>query len=89
MGVRARECLPGARITTIGGTPELPFPDGEFALILLLAVLTCIPDDTAQTVVITELVRLTSADGTVLISDLIQRPDPRSTARYAEGRPGP
>lgn len=86
MVMRARTSLPKARIIPLGHTPRLLSADGEFSLILLLAVLTCVPDDAAQSAMLTELVRVLAPGGGLVISDLIQRDDPESRARYAEGR---
>lgn len=83
---RAREALPKARIVPLGRTARSQFDDGQFSLAVLLAVLTCIPDDAAQSAVIAELVRVLAPGRVLIVSDLIQRDDPASVARYAEGR---
>jgi SAM-dependent methyltransferase len=84
--VRAREALPKARIVPLGRTPRLLFDDGQFWFVVLLSVLTCIPDDAAQSAVVAELTRVLAPGGILVVSDLIQRDDPASVARYAEGR---
>jgi SAM-dependent methyltransferase len=83
---RARQALPKARIVPLGRTPRLLFDDGRFSLVVLFAVLTCIPDDAAQSAVIAELARVLAPGGILVVSDLIQRDDPASAARYAAGR---
>ena len=61
-------------------TPE------SFDLILLLAVLTCIPDDREQMDLVSTLRGLLRPGGLLYISDMPLQTDERNLARYAEGQ---
>lgn len=59
-----------------------PFYDGSFDAVLLFAVLTCIPHDEDQRVLIDELVRVLKPGGILYISDLQLQDDQRNRERY-------
>lgn len=61
----------------------LAWADASFDAVLLLAVLTCIPDDAEQRQVIGELRRLLRPGGLLYISDMPLQADRRNLARYA------
>ncbi|WP_280634708.1 class I SAM-dependent methyltransferase [Streptomyces oryzae] len=65
---------------------ELPLPDwdGSYDAALLFAVLTCVPDDAAQSATLTELARLLRPDGVVYISEVPLQRDARNAARYEQ-----
>lgn len=79
---QAREQHPTMRFAVLDAPPALPFPDTTFDLVVLFAVLTCIPGDEAQQRLIGELTRVLKPGGTLYISDLLLGEDPRSIERY-------
>lgn len=79
---RARQHLPGLRFSAIDSPPTLPLPDAGFDVILLFAVLTCIPSDTGQRELIAELHRLLRPGGLLYLSDMCLQSDERNRARY-------
>jgi SAM-dependent methyltransferase len=60
--------------------------DASFDAILLLAVLTCIPVDEEQSLLVGELRRLLRPGGVLYISDMPLQSDGRNLARYATGK---
>jgi SAM-dependent methyltransferase len=85
MVARARRALPGVPAAVSDGLP-LPCADGSFDAILLVAVLTCIPDDGDQRALCAELVRVLAAGGVLYACDFLLHPDDRNARRYARGR---
>lgn len=61
---------------------ELPFPDNHFDAVILLAVLTCIADDAAQTFLLKELRRVLKPGGVLYINDFLLNQDQRNVDRY-------
>jgi len=64
--------------------PELPFEDSSLDLVILFAVLTCIPDGRGQEELMEELHRIIRPGGYLYISDLLLNEDARNLARYQE-----
>src|SRR5215469_5212149 len=60
----------------------LPFCDQAFDAVLLFAVLTCIPSDDDQRILLAEVMRLLRPGGIVYISDLLINTDVRNVERY-------
>jgi SAM-dependent methyltransferase len=85
MIARGRRAHPGLNLRHIDGLP-LAEPDGAFDAALLVAVLTCIPDDAGQRALIAELARLIRPGGLLCVSDYPLQDDARHAARYAAGR---
>ncbi len=56
--VRARREQPGMRFTVLEHPPQLAHDDGSVDAVVLFAVLTCIPTDTGQQELISELRRV-------------------------------
>lgn len=63
--------------------PTVPFPDAAFDAALLFAVLTCIPRDDDQKILIDELHRVVRPGGIIYISDYWLQSDDRNRERYA------
>ncbi len=85
MLARARRTAPSLQLVRAApGT--LPFRDGAFDAATLFAVLTCTPDDDAQTALVTELRRVVAPGGVLYVSDLLLDASPRSVARYQAAR---
>lgn len=83
---RARKENPFARYArTAGG--DFPFSDSSFDAVLLLAVLTCIPDSNEQTKLFSEMYRVLKAGGVVYMSDLLINSDERNRERYERFAP--
>ncbi|MEV4282840.1 class I SAM-dependent methyltransferase [Actinoplanes xinjiangensis] len=80
---RGRRARPDLRFELITSPPVLDHPAGSFDVIVLFAVLTCVPDDAAQRGLVAELRRLLTAGGLLYLSDLVLQPDARSRRRYA------
>lgn len=79
---QAREQQPAMRFEVLDAPPALPFADASYDLVVLFAVLTCIPGDDAQRRLIGELERVLKPGGTLYVSDLLLGEDPRSVERY-------
>jgi SAM-dependent methyltransferase len=81
---RGRRTFPQLDLRAID---ELPIAeaDASFDLVILFAVLTCIPADDDQVQVIAELHRLLRPGSVLYISDMPLQSDGRNQARYAAG----
>ncbi|WP_433789942.1 class I SAM-dependent methyltransferase [Actinoplanes sp. CA-252034] len=79
---RGRRDHPGLRFTVLDSPPVLDRPAGSVDVILLFAVLTCVPDDAAQRALIAELDRLLAPGGLIHVSDLLLQDDDRNRRRY-------
>lgn len=64
----------------------LPFRDAAFDAATLFAVLTCTPDDDAQTALVAELRRVIAPGGALYVSDMLLDAAPRSVTRYEAAR---
>ncbi|MFI6509853.1 methyltransferase domain-containing protein [Streptosporangium sp. NPDC050855] len=80
---RGHRLHPDLRLAVLESPPHLPYPPTSFDVVLLFAVLTCIPDDDAQRALIAELVRVLAPGGLLYISDMVLQDDERSRDRYA------
>ena len=60
----------------------LPFQDERFDAVILLAVLTCIPEDGAQVFLLDELRRVLKIGGVIYINDFLLNQDQRNRDRY-------
>ena len=78
---RGRQSFPHLSFQVIH-SPSLPYPDGSFDAVLLFAVLTCIPHNEDQKVLIAELMRVLKPGGILYISDLGLQDDERNRERY-------
>ena len=65
---------------------HIPFEDNNFDLILLFAVLTCIPLDEDQERLLSEIHRVLKTNGLLYISDLLINSDERNMNRYKENK---
>jgi SAM-dependent methyltransferase len=79
---RGRQSRPDLSFTVIDSPPELGYAPASFDVVLLFAVLTCIPDDDAQRALVTELSRLLAPRGVIYVSDLVLQTDERNRRRY-------
>jgi SAM-dependent methyltransferase len=80
---RARAEHPELRFEVIEDE-VLPFGDGTFDVVVLFAVLTCIPSDTGQTHLMAELRRVLRNGGLIHICDYPLQSDDRNRDRYRE-----
>ena len=62
----------------------LPFKSESIEAVLLFAVLTCIPDDNDQRIVLSEVERVLRPGGLLYISDLLVNNDLRNRERYEQ-----
>ena len=83
MIARARAEHPGPRFGVLQTPPMLDLPDASVDMVLLLAVLTCIPADVSQRRLVAELHRVLAPGGRMVVSDLPLQDDERNQARYA------
>jgi ubiquinone/menaquinone biosynthesis C-methylase UbiE len=67
----------------------IDFPDNEFGLVILFAVLTCISLDIDQKNLIKEFIRVLKPNGILYVSDFLINPDERNTNRYNACEQGP
>jgi SAM-dependent methyltransferase len=81
MLVRAGTELPNASLVRNDGE-SLPFANASFEVVLLLAVLTCIPADHNQRQLIREVLRVLRPGGLLYVSDLLLNDDERNRMRY-------
>ncbi|HEX9999556.1 MAG TPA: class I SAM-dependent methyltransferase, partial [Actinoplanes sp.] len=72
---QARVRHPAARFDVLASPPWLTGPDASVDLVILFAVLTCVPDDAAQRALIGELRRVLRPGGTLYLSDLLLQRD--------------
>ncbi|WP_440069763.1 class I SAM-dependent methyltransferase [Streptosporangium sp. OZ121] len=80
---RGRRSHPDLRLAVLESPPSLPCPPTSFDVVLLFAVLTCVPDDGAQRALIAELARVLAPGGLLYISDMVLQDDERTRDRYA------
>lgn len=73
--------LPEADLRIFRGTP-LPYPDESFAGVLLLGLLTAVPDSEEQSQLIGELSRILLRGGLIYVGDFLLNHDERNLARY-------
>ena len=66
---------------------QLPLEAQSVDAVLLLAVLTCVPDDEAQRKLIAEVERVLRPGGSLFLTDVWLQPDPRNAERYEAHRP--
>jgi SAM-dependent methyltransferase len=79
---RGRRDRPDLRLEVIESPPTIRRPDGSFDLIVLFAVLTCVPGDDDQRELVAELHRLPAPGGLLYVSDLVRQSDERNRRRY-------
>jgi ubiquinone/menaquinone biosynthesis C-methylase UbiE len=80
---RARHEVPDSKLVRNNGS-ALPIKSESFDAVLLFAVLTCIPIDNDQQVLLREVERVLRPGGLVYISDLLVNDDLRNRKRYEQ-----
>jgi SAM-dependent methyltransferase len=80
---RSRREVPGSKLIRNDGS-SLPIRSESIDAVLLFAVLTCIPDDNDQRILLSEVERILRAGGLLYISDLLVNHDPRNRERYEQ-----
>jgi SAM-dependent methyltransferase len=80
---RARREVPHSMLVRNDGS-ALPIKSESIDAVLLFAVLTCIPDDNDQRIVLTEVERVLRPGGLLYISDLLVNNDLRNRERYEQ-----
>jgi len=83
MIAQARQLHPAMQFTTLDTPPALPMATASVDMIVLFAVLTCIPEDQAQRSLIEELTRVLKPNGLLYVSDLLLQNDQPNQDRYA------
>jgi SAM-dependent methyltransferase len=81
MLARAQAAVPGAGLVRTDGR-SLPFENECFDLVLLFAVLTCIPENNEQRQLLAEVKRVLRPGGLLYISDVLVNNDQRNRERY-------
>jgi len=81
MLTRCRSEFPGLRLVQNSGQ-TIPLRQDSVDVVLLLAVLTCIPSDEGQLELISEIRRVLHPGGLLFISDLLLNGDSRNRERY-------
>lgn len=79
---RGRLHRPDLRLEVLTAPPALPHATASLDVVLLFAVLTCVPDDAAQRALVAELVRVLAPGGLLYVSDLLLQDDERNRHRY-------
>lgn len=80
---RGRRLRPDLDFAVLESPPVLPCPPASYDVVLLFAVLTCVPDDDAQRALVAELKRVLAPGGLLYLSDYPLQDDERNRARYA------
>jgi SAM-dependent methyltransferase len=78
---RAQREVPNSILVRNDGK-NLPIKSGTIDAVLLFAVLTCIPNDSDQQVLVREVERVLRPGGLLYASDLLVNDDPRNRERY-------
>jgi SAM-dependent methyltransferase len=78
---RGRRTYPNLNLEVLLDS-HVPYDDGSFDAIILLAVLTCIPTNVGQKNLIDNLKRLLRSGGIIYISDYCLQEDERNLQRY-------
>jgi SAM-dependent methyltransferase len=78
---RGRQTYPALDLRVVEALPTAE-PDGSFDAVLLLAVLTSIPNESEQEAVMAEMRRLLRARGVLYLSDMPLQADRRNLDRY-------
>ncbi|GAB3838636.1 class I SAM-dependent methyltransferase [Dactylosporangium cerinum] len=79
---RGRQLRPDLRLEVLDSPPTVAHAPASFDVVVLFAVLTCIPDDDAQRALIAEVVRVLAPGGLLYLSDVLLQDDERNQARY-------
>lgn len=82
MIARARTLQPAGRFAVLPDPPRMPHTEDAFDLVLLFAVLTCIPTDAGQRELVAEVRRVLRPGGLLYVSDLCLQDDERNRLRY-------
>jgi len=80
---RARRVHPGLQFDVLAES-GLPYADGSFDAVLLVAVLTCIPSDEGQRSLIGALERVLRPGGVLYAVDYVLQEDERNRRRYVQ-----
>jgi ubiquinone/menaquinone biosynthesis C-methylase UbiE len=83
MLARCRVDVPSANLIRNDGR-SVPFKDSSCDAVLLFAVLTCIPDNDAQRILLKEAKRVLHRGGLLYVSDLLVNDDDRNRERYKQ-----
>ncbi|MCH5670987.1 class I SAM-dependent methyltransferase [Streptomyces gilvus] len=80
---RGRRIRPDLRFEVLESPPTLHCAAASFDVVLLFAVLTCVPDEQDQRALVAELGRVLAPGGLLYVSDLLLQDDDRNRDRYA------
>jgi SAM-dependent methyltransferase len=80
---RGRQLRPALRFAVLESPPALACASASFDVVVLFAVLTCVPDDDAQRALVAELSRVLVPGGLLYVSDLLLQDDTRNHHRYS------
>ncbi|WP_369142981.1 class I SAM-dependent methyltransferase [Streptomyces sp. R44] len=80
---RGRQSRPDLRFAVLESPPDLTHTSASFDVVLLFAVLTCVPDGNAQRALVDELNRVLVPGGLLYVSDVVLQDDERNHSRYA------
>jgi ubiquinone/menaquinone biosynthesis C-methylase UbiE len=83
MIARAKKALAGAELKTAPGD-TIPFPDETFHALILMALLTCFPEDRPLFDLIREVRRVLKPGGILYVGDFLINDDERNLRRYRE-----
>lgn len=83
---RARQERPDLRFHVLDDPPYTGLRSSSVDVVLLFAVLTCVPDSPAQQALIAEIERVLAPGGLLYVSDLLIADDERNWQRYSRYR---
>ncbi|MBN2641114.1 MAG: class I SAM-dependent methyltransferase [Victivallales bacterium] len=70
-------------VVKVNAAGTVPFADAAFDVVIVLAVLTCIPDNAGQQALIREIMRVLKPGGVIHVGDFLLNHDKRNLERYA------
>ncbi|WP_027344193.1 class I SAM-dependent methyltransferase [Hamadaea tsunoensis] len=80
---RGRRSRPDLEFAVLESPPGLERAPASVDLVLLFAVLTCVPDDAGQRALVAELRRVLAPGGLLYVSEPVRQDDERNRSRYA------
>ncbi|MFF4897912.1 class I SAM-dependent methyltransferase [Streptomyces sp. NPDC001068] len=80
---RGRRWRPDLRFAVLESPPRLNRPSAGFDVVLLFAVLTCVPGSDDQRALVAEVSRVLAPGGLLYVSDMLLQDDERNRDRYA------
>src|SRR5262245_31773947 len=78
----ARQNFPGISFEVLNEYRSVSLPDASVDAVLLFSVLTCVPTNEGQRLILSEILRLLREGGVLYMSDMFLQTDARNVERY-------